>query len=173
MTEGRKDDQEKARMDLLPPDALYEVAEVLTFGAKKYAARNWEKGIAYGRVIGAALRHIFAIMRGEDRDPETGLLHAAHAICCLMFLCSFQMRGMKHLDDRADLTPKEPVIPPNPLDDLNDILKHWGDDEDELEMLSATLRGVQEINAANVAHIHKLEAELRVARAAVSGVHFK
>lgn len=33
-TEGRKDDTDKIRMDLLPPEFLFAVAEILTFGAK-------------------------------------------------------------------------------------------------------------------------------------------
>ncbi len=62
-------------------------------------AHNWRGGITYSRLIGAALRHIFAILRGEDLDPESGLPHVHHASCCLMFL-SAMMSHRKDLDDR-------------------------------------------------------------------------
>src|SRR5690348_15045125 len=70
---GQKFDQEKPRTDLLDPVALEGLAKILTFGAKKYAAHNWRGGISYSRLIAAALRHTFAILRGEDVDPESGL----------------------------------------------------------------------------------------------------
>lgn len=38
---GRKDDTGKARLDLLPPELLFGVGEVLAFGAKKYT-QNWK-----------------------------------------------------------------------------------------------------------------------------------
>lgn len=96
---GQKFDQEKPRTDLLDPLALEGLAKVLTFGAKKYAAHNWRGGIKFSRLIAAALRHILAILRGEDNDPESGLPHVDHAFCCLMFL-SNMMKTRPDLDDR-------------------------------------------------------------------------
>lgn len=96
---GLKFDNEKPRTELVDADAILELARVLTFGAKKYAANNWRNGIEFSRVIGAALRHIYAIQQGEDRDPETGLLHSAHAMCELMFLTNFY-KSHPELDDR-------------------------------------------------------------------------
>jgi hypothetical protein len=90
----------KARYDLLPGDALHEVVRVFTFGAQKYAARNWENGIEYGRVFGAVMRHMWAYWRGEDLDPETGIHHVAHAVTEGMFLLAFILRGMHDFDDR-------------------------------------------------------------------------
>ena len=86
MSEGRKFDGEKPRMYLLPPKAIQEVAKVLTFGAQKYDEDNWKKlDNLQNRYTGASLRHIFAIMDGEELDPETECYHEAHAICCLLF----------------------------------------------------------------------------------------
>ena len=96
---GRKDDGEKPRTDLLDPEFLVGVAEVLRFGARKYAAHNWRGGIAYSRLLGAALRHLLAIMKGEDNDEESGLPHVHHLGCCVMFL-SWMMTHKKDLDDR-------------------------------------------------------------------------
>lgn len=94
-----KHDQEKIRYDLFPPEAYDQVCKVLTFGAKKYAAHNWTKGFQWSRLLGAALRHIFSWARGEDKDPETGLSHLAHAVCCLIFLI-WHERYKPELDDR-------------------------------------------------------------------------
>lgn len=98
--EGRKDDDDKDRWDLLPTDAVSQVVKVLTFGARKYSARNWEKGIRYGRVYAALQRHMTAWWSGKDNDPETGLNHLAHAGCCLLFLLAFVEREMDEFDDR-------------------------------------------------------------------------
>lgn len=96
---GIKHDQNKVRVDLLDPLALEGLAAVLTFGAQKYAAHNWRGGISYSRLFGALLRHLFAIIRGEDNDPESGLPHIDHLGCCWMFL-SNMMKTRKDLDDR-------------------------------------------------------------------------
>lgn len=97
--EGIKHDKEKPRTELLPTAPLLGVAEVLTFGAKKYEAHNWRGGFEYSRLIGAALRHILAYNDGEDADPESKLCHVDHALCCLMFL-SEQIKKGTGLDDR-------------------------------------------------------------------------
>lgn len=97
---GEKKDDGKPRWELVPYDAIRGMVEVLTFGAKKYAARNWEKGIAYGRVFGAIMRHLTAWWSGEDIDPESGKSHLDHALCELVFLKAYEARGMKEFDDR-------------------------------------------------------------------------
>lgn len=99
MTGGSKFDTEKAPLELLDAYALEEVAKVLDIGRKKYAQHNWRKGIAVSRLLGAALRHIFAYTRGEDNDPERGLSHIAHAMCCCMFII-WTAKEMPQLDDR-------------------------------------------------------------------------
>lgn len=96
---GLKFDAGKLRLDLLPIEIIEEIAKVLTFGANKYGAWNWTKGIVYSRLIGAALRHFFAFIRGEDKDPESGLPHLAHAITCMLFLL-WMTKYRPELDDR-------------------------------------------------------------------------
>ena len=105
MLEGRKDDQDKLRYELIAPDTLDGLAAVLTFGAKKYNDRNWEAGMSWSRCFGAAMRHLWAWWRGEDYDPETGLYHLDHAFCCIMFLSAYSKRNVG-LDDRAKLKTK-------------------------------------------------------------------
>lgn len=96
---GLKYDQDKVRLDLLPYAPLSETARVLMYGVEKYGENNWRKGFNYSRLISAALRHIFAFNSGEDKDPETGLSHLAHATCCLLFLEQFNQNN-GGIDDR-------------------------------------------------------------------------
>lgn len=96
---GTKHDSGKPRMELLDSLWLTGVARVLTFGATKYAAHNWRAGLQISRLIGACLRHIFAFLRGEDKDPETGESHLYHASCCLMFAANM-METRPEMDDR-------------------------------------------------------------------------
>lgn len=98
-----KHDGDKPRMDLIAPEALEGLGKVLAFGAKKYAARNWEKGMDWGRVYGAAMRHLNAWQSGQDTDPETGYSHLAHALCNIHFLIAYEAREVGN-DDRPDIT---------------------------------------------------------------------
>ena len=94
-----KFDQNKLPLHLLSTEAMNQTAAVLAFGAQKYAEHNWRNGFAWSRPLSAAMRHITAFNAGEDRDPESGLSHLAHAACCIMFLLEFE-KTHPHLDDR-------------------------------------------------------------------------
>ena len=91
MTEltGLKLDGGKNPLALLPVEALEEVGWIIEHGAEKYGVHNWRGGFEYLRISSAALRHIFAFLKGEDYDPDTGRYHIAHACCCLLFLLTF------------------------------------------------------------------------------------
>ena len=97
--EGRKNDANKPRYDLIPPESLEGPAKVLALGSIKYSDRNWEKGMRWGRVFAALMRHLWAWWRREKVDPETGLSHLWHAACCLMFLIAYEERAIGE-DDR-------------------------------------------------------------------------
>jgi len=120
--EGRKDDKGKRRLDLIPPEAIHALGDVLTFGAGKYADRNWEKGFAWGRSIAALQRHLYAWMGGEDVDPETGLSHMAHVLCNAVFLVTFEARGAG-TDDRARVRPE--LAPGDRISLERDQVKLW------------------------------------------------
>lgn len=96
MTEGRKDDAEKARFDLVPPRALETMAVVLAFGARKYDPENWRLvPEAKRRYFAAAMRHTWAWWRGEANDPESGEHHLAHAMCCIAFALELELEAKK------------------------------------------------------------------------------
>ncbi len=90
MDSGTKNDLGKNRVDLISPVVLEELGKILTMGAAKYGDRNWEKGIDYNRIYGAALRHLLDFWSGEDLDAESGLLHLSHCLCNLMFLIHYE-----------------------------------------------------------------------------------
>lgn len=104
---GTKHDQGKAPWGLLPWDALGAAVRVLAFGRDKYGARNWEKGMDWSRPWEAAIRHLTAWHMGEKADPETGFSHLAHALCCVLFLVAYEIRGVGR-DDRPAFGPGEP-----------------------------------------------------------------
>lgn len=98
--EGRKDDQGKLRLELIPPELIEGVGSILTFGATRYGDRNWEQGMAWSRVYGALQRHLLAWQKGEPADPDTGKSHLWHAACCVAFLMAYEARGIG-TDDRS------------------------------------------------------------------------
>jgi len=94
-----RSDAGKARLDLLSPVAMEGTAQILGFGAVKYAAHNWRKGMAWSRCLASLMRHLLAFMGGEDYDKESGLPHIDHVACNVMFLQQY-FRTNKDLDDR-------------------------------------------------------------------------
>lgn len=98
-------DDGKLRMELVPPVVVEAIAEVLTMGAGKYGERNWEKGMLWSRCIGSLMRHLFAFLRGEDIDSESGLLHISHVLCNAAFIRQYYATHPE-LDDRPTSAKK-------------------------------------------------------------------
>lgn len=91
MSKWKKNDKGKpdlAMLAWLPLEQLITIAHVMEHGAHKYSRDNW-KGGNFTRYASACLRHIFARLKGERLDPESGLPHLAHAACCILFLMWF------------------------------------------------------------------------------------
>ena len=86
---GLRYNKNKPRYDLVHPHAMEGMVSVLTAGANKYAERNWEAGMDWTTVLASMKRHIAAFERGEDYDPETGLLHIDHVQCNAHFLSAY------------------------------------------------------------------------------------
>jgi len=83
---GVKHDADKLEWSLLPMREVEEVIKVLMHGAKKYSRDNWMHVKPKERYLDAALRHLTARAKGEILDPESGLQHLAHSVCCILFL---------------------------------------------------------------------------------------
>lgn len=99
-SEGRKFDGGKLEYGLVPPLALKSLVEVLTFGAQKYDRDNWQiVPDAKRRYFDALQRHVWAWKEGESFDPESGLHHLAHAMCCMMFLYEHDVKYSKSTEE--------------------------------------------------------------------------
>lgn len=85
LQEGTKYDNGKPKYSTVPVHAMNQVMQAFTYGANKYEAYNYSKGMDYTRYIDAALRHINAWLLGEDID-ESGNTHLSHAVASLMML---------------------------------------------------------------------------------------
>jgi len=72
----------KGRFDLLPFDALQQVAQHFEAGAEKYEARNWEKGIPTHRYADSALRHLLKHVNGHTDENHAAA--AAWNVLCLI-----------------------------------------------------------------------------------------
>src|SRR5574343_1509826 len=67
-------------------DVIAGVVEILAFGDTKYGRYNWQKGMPAEDILNSLNRHQMAWMRGENIDPESGLLHADDIVVnALMF----------------------------------------------------------------------------------------
>ena len=71
---------EKGRFDLLPPATLRALAIHFEKGAKKYADRNWEKGMPVSVYTNSALRHLCQFMDGHE--DENHLIAALWNVVC-------------------------------------------------------------------------------------------
>ncbi len=90
----REPSEGKGRFDLISPFALKRLARHYENGAKKYADRNWEKGIPFSRYIDSAMRHLNQYMQGMENEDH--LAAAAWNIFCIMH---HQELGQIELDD--------------------------------------------------------------------------
>lgn len=90
--EGRKNDADKPDFSLIPPAALWEVAEVMTLGKEKYGKGNYLK-LDRERVLAALYRHLteyhMAMTDPEGYTPwdsESKCSHMAHVVANALML---------------------------------------------------------------------------------------
>ena len=98
---GVKNDAGKPRFDLIPPLPLLELAKLYATGAVKYAERNMEKGLKFGRVFAAMMRHAWKWWAGQKYDEEDGQHHLISVIWCALTLFELE-RNRPEFDDRPD-----------------------------------------------------------------------
>ena len=100
-TKGDRYNTGKPQWGLVPFSALEPMVKVLEFGAEKYAAYNWMKGLPIQEICESLLRHVHAFLEGEDNCPESGLSHIGHMQCNTLFL-AWMMKHRPEMDDRFD-----------------------------------------------------------------------
>lgn len=95
---GMRFDEGKNDLVLLPPEWIWALGIVMTRGAMKYERRNWERGMAWGKVMSSGLRHIFKFACGEKYDAELGCHHLAMAAWNMLVLMSYDLRKIGEND---------------------------------------------------------------------------
>jgi hypothetical protein len=104
----RKSDAGKPQLELLalmPPLAAAETGKALEYGGRKYGFDNHRKGTNWRRYAAAATRHLFAWLKGETNDPESGLNHLAHCAASVLIVLDMQLSGLG-TDDRFVNSPR-------------------------------------------------------------------
>lgn len=104
---GVRYSEDKLPFRLIPWDSMVEVAKVYLHGCAKYAPRNWEKGLSFEQTFDSLQRHAIFWYLGEDRDPDSGLMHMGQVAWNALALLMFQLRGRKDLDDRPKISKQE------------------------------------------------------------------
>lgn len=91
------------RYDLIPVEALAEVAFIYHKGAEKYGAHNFEKGYEYSKSIAALQRHLEKFKSGlnfdDEFDGEVKPHHLAAVVFHALALMQFQAKKVG-TDDR-------------------------------------------------------------------------
>lgn len=117
---------------LVPLEAIAAGAASLEYGAKKYAARNWEKGLSWQTMLDSLKRHIEDFERGSDYDDSpdgSGLHQVCMIMASAMMLSASVVRNIGE-DDRLEksfntaLSAKDCLLwLQNELDESNSRIK--------------------------------------------------
>lgn len=83
-------------------ELLAEVNAVSVFGRKKYAPRNWQKGMPVSSIYDSALRHCIALGRWEVVDSESQLPHIGHFLWNC-WAANWMAENRPEWDDRANV----------------------------------------------------------------------
>lgn len=82
-----KQDNGKARYDLIEWRAIDDMANIMAVGAAAHGDQGWKTLIdAEDRYFSAAMRHLVAWRGGDTIDGDSGYPHLAHVMCNIMFL---------------------------------------------------------------------------------------
>lgn len=122
MSSGTKYDSGKAPIHFITREFIEGLAKAQGFGAKKYGDYNFTKGIAYTRLLDAAMRHLIAFTWGENNDSESCESHISHAAANLNMLM-FMIKNHPELDDRYK-EPNQNLTVFTTEDEINNMIKH-------------------------------------------------
>ena len=94
--EGLKDFEGKERIELIMPNSIIGMAEVLTMGAEKYKANSWQNvKDPLDTHYASLMRHVIAWRKGEKLDSESKLHHMKHVLTNAMFLLDHDENNRK------------------------------------------------------------------------------
>lgn len=121
---------DKAPLHLLVPSPLATASRAMQSGAEKYGAFDWRRtGLGREAVCAKVLRHVFAVLAGEENDPESGLPHMAHVLANAMVYEDCRERGLfRKLAVGDDLRG----LDSHTLPDIGELPPGWTDKRDRL-----------------------------------------
>ncbi len=84
-TAALRHNEHKRQWALVHFKSLEPLVLVLEFGAKKYSPDNWKLGLDRQEILESIMRHLAALIDGEQNDTESGLPHTGHIMANAMF----------------------------------------------------------------------------------------
>lgn len=102
----------KPDLSLVPPALIIWVAKCMENGAKRYSKANWrneDQKVRMTVYLSAALRHVLALVDGEDCASDSGLPHAAHAAASMGIILDALACGTL-IDDRSKPGPAAKLL---------------------------------------------------------------
>lgn len=106
-TGSKRDNRDgKGRFDLLSPIVLMRDAKHMENGARKYEARNWEKGQPLSVFFDSAVRHLYRYLEGNREEDH--LAAARWNIGCMIHVEEMIRRGLlpAELNDLPNYLPR-------------------------------------------------------------------
>lgn len=101
MGQPYKDTKGKPKLSLVPPQVLFDIAEVREYGNAKYpadGADNWKR-VDINDYKDALLRHTMKyIQNPKGKDEESGIEHYKHMACNIAFICEMERKDEKNWD---------------------------------------------------------------------------
>lgn len=92
--------RDKPKWSLVDFESLVPMIRVLEFGSKKYTPNNWKKGMPEKELLESTIRHVTAMLDGEENDSDSGLSHMAHVQCNSMFY-NYLKRNKKFINENT------------------------------------------------------------------------
>jgi hypothetical protein len=120
-TGGLRYNTGKNRMELVPPEWEWALADVTTQGSKKYEARNWERGMNWSYMIGCMKRHINKFLVGEQYDGTEFNLEKGTTGCHHLAMVAWNALALMSYDLRRIGNDDLPNLPPEILDLVNAV----------------------------------------------------
>lgn len=81
----------KLKWSMVHFKSLSPMVRVLMYGEKKYARDNWKKGLNRKEILDSMMRHLTALIDGEEFDPESQEHHIGHIMCNCLFYSYFNV----------------------------------------------------------------------------------
>lgn len=98
----------KIPTNLVPYELTAAAALGLNYGAGKYDAHNFKKGLSYTDLLESIKRHVAALERHETVDEDSGLPHWV-LLCSSVAMLAHNVAQGKVIDDRPPFDPSQEV----------------------------------------------------------------